>query len=72
MKERQMMKSNKSVVAAFAAAVLIGGLYGCEKPKEGPMERAGKKVDNAMDNAGKHVERAGERIRDAAKGDDKK
>ena len=46
LKERHMMKSNKSVAAALAMAVLIAGLSGC---KEGPVERAGKQVDKAVD-----------------------
>jgi hypothetical protein len=46
LKERQMMKLNKSVAAALAVAVLIAGLSGC---KEGPVERAGKQVDKAVD-----------------------
>ena len=41
-----MMKSNKSVAAALAVSVLIAGLCGC---KEGPVERAGKQVDKAVD-----------------------
>ena len=65
--ERQMMKSNKSVAAAVAVAVLIAGLYGCQK-QEGPAERAGKQVDKAVDKAGEQIEKAGEKIRDAAKG----
>jgi hypothetical protein len=60
-----MMKSNKSVAAAMAAAVLIAGLYGCQK--EGPAERAGKQVDKAVDKTGKQIEKAGEKIQDAAK-----
>ena len=43
-----MMKSIQSVAAALAAAVLIAGLCGCKK-EEGPMERAGKQVDKAVD-----------------------
>jgi hypothetical protein len=67
LKERQMMKSNKSVAAALAAAVLIAGLCGCQK-QEGPMERAGKQVDKAVDKAGQQIEKAGEKIQDTAKG----
>jgi hypothetical protein len=52
-----MMKSNKSVAAALAAAVLIAGLCGC---KEGPVERAGKQVDKA-------VEKTGDKIKDATR-----
>jgi hypothetical protein len=52
-----MMKSNKGIVSALAAAVLIAGLCGC---KEGPVERAGKQVDKAF-------EKAGDKIQDATK-----
>ena len=41
-----MLKSRKSVAAALAAVVLIAGLSAC---KEGPVERAGKQVDKAVD-----------------------
>jgi len=51
------MKSTKSVAAGLAAAVLIAGLCGC---KEGPVEKAGKQVDKA-------VEKAGDKIQDATK-----
>jgi hypothetical protein len=60
-----MTKSNRSVAAAVAAAVLIAGLCGCQK--EGPVERAGKEVDKAVDKAGKEMDKAGEKMRDAAK-----
>jgi len=70
-----MMKSSKSVAAALAVAVLIAGLSGC---KEGPAERAGKQVDQAVDKAGQQVdkavdkvgqqiEKAGEKVKDAVK-----
>jgi hypothetical protein len=52
-----MMKSNKSIAAALAAAMLIAGLGGC---KEGPVERAGKQVDKAF-------EKAGDTVKDATK-----
>ncbi len=61
------MKSNKSVVAVLATAVLIAGLCGCQK-QEGPAERAGKQVDKAVDKAGQQIEKAGEKIQDVAKG----
>jgi len=50
-----MMKSGKSVAAVLAAAVLVVGLCGCEK---GPMERAGKQVDKAVEKAGDKIEDA--------------
>jgi hypothetical protein len=51
----------------LVAVVFAGGLVaGCE---EGPMERAGKRVDKAVDKlSGKGpAEKAGERIDEAAK-----
>ena len=59
------MKSNKTLAAALAAAVLIAGLSGCQK--QGPAERAGKAVDKAVDKTGQQIEKAGEKIQDAAK-----
>jgi|KBSMisStaDraftv2_1062788.scaffolds.fasta_scaffold29282_5 hypothetical protein len=35
--------------------------------QEGPMEKAGRKVDQAADKAGRSLERAGDKVRDAAK-----
>jgi predicted small secreted protein len=61
-----MMKIGRIVAVVFAAGVLVAGLSGCQK-EEGPAERAGKAMDNAVDNAGKQIEKAGEKIQDAAK-----
>ena len=63
-----MTKSNMSVAAAAMVAVLIG-LCGCEK--QGPMERAGKQIDKAVDKTGQQIEKAGESIQDTAKGNKK-
>jgi len=62
-------KSNMSVAAAAVVAVLIG-LCGCQK-EEGPMERAGKQVDKAVDKTGQQIEKAGQSIQDTAKGNKK-
>jgi hypothetical protein len=61
--------------AHAASAVLIIGtllspLSGCQK-QEGPAERAGKEVDKAVDKAGQTLEKAGDSIQDAAKGEKK-
>jgi hypothetical protein len=64
------MKIGKSVMIAAAASALLMFLAGCPQ-KEGPAERAGKSVDKAMDKAGEKIEKAGESVRDAAKGDKK-
>ena len=60
----------KSVAAGFATIFLVAALSACQK-QEGPAERAGKSVDKALDNAGQQIEKAGEKIQDTAKGDQK-
>jgi hypothetical protein len=42
-----MMKNGKSLIAELVMIALIVGLSGCE---EGPWERAGKKVDKAVED----------------------
>jgi predicted small secreted protein len=64
------MKLGKGVMIAAVAGALSMVLAGCPQ-KEGPAERAGKSVDKAMDTAGQKIEKAGESIQDAAKGDKK-
>jgi hypothetical protein len=64
------MKPVKTLSAALVISALLVALSGCEK-QEGPMEKAGKSVDNATESVGEHVENAGEAIQDAAKGDKK-
>ena len=59
---------NKFNAAMLAAVIAMGAtMMGCEK-KEGPMERAGKSVDKAVEKTGEKIERAGDTIQDAAKG----
>ena len=51
------MKSVKTLaVQVTAALLLIAGLSACEK--EGPLERAGEKVDRSLERAGDKAERA--------------
>lgn len=64
------MKLKKSISAAIIVGALIAVLSGCQK-QEGPAERAGKEVDNAVDKAGQQIEKAGDDIQDAVKGDKK-
>jgi hypothetical protein len=47
-KEAQMIKDGKSIIAVLVLIALIIGLSAC--PKEGPMERAGKKVDKVVED----------------------
>ena len=64
------MRIGKYLAAATAATALALVLAGCPQ-KEGPAEHAGKEVDKAMDKAGQQIEKAGESVQDAAKGDKK-
>lgn len=65
------MKLWKTAMTATAAGALAMVLAACPQ-KEGPAEQAGKQVDKAMDKAGQQIEKAGEKVQDAAKGEDKK
>lgn len=62
-----MMKFRNSVIAAAAIGALIAGLSGCQK-QEGPAEHAGKEIDKVIGKVGENIEKAGEKIQDAAKG----
>ena len=64
------MKLGKTVSVALVMSALLVALAGCQK-QEGPAEQAGKNVDNAVDKAGEQIEKAGDSIQDAAKGDKK-
>lgn len=58
------MNSKKSILVLFLTTVFLN-LAACEH--EGPAERAGEKIDNAVENAGDAIEEAGDDIRDATK-----
>ncbi len=53
----------KILLAVMSLAFL--GLSACER--EGPTERAGKKIDSAAERGGEKIESAGEKVQDAAK-----
>ena len=74
-----MMKLGKIAGAGLVMSALLAVLPGCQK-QEGPAERAGKEVDQAVEKAGNEVDKAtqkvgeqiekvGDSIQDAAKGD---
>jgi predicted small lipoprotein YifL len=60
-----MKKIFQSVITALMMIVLMVGLSGCTK--EGPVEKAGKKIDKAIEKAGDQTEKAGEKVRDTVK-----
>ena len=55
----------KRIVVSIIAAGLIMGLVACEK--EGPMEKAGKAVDESVEKAGKAVDESIEKAEKAIK-----
>lgn len=61
-----MMNFKRSAAIALAMGMLMAGLSACKK-EEGPAERAGRALDNAVQKAGEKIEQAGEKIQDAAK-----
>lgn len=84
------MKHGKLVSTVLFMSALLMALPGCQKkegplekagkevdqavenmgqPKEGPVEQAGQAVDNAAEKTGQQIEKAGDSIQDAAKGD---
>jgi uncharacterized protein YcfJ len=62
-----MTRFRKSAIAAAAIGTLIAGLSGCQR-QEGPAEHAGKEIDKVIGTVGQNVEKAGEKIQDAARG----
>jgi len=51
-----MVSLKKLTIPVVAGMLLLGGLAACDR--EGPMERAGEKVDRSVERAGDKVERA--------------
>lgn len=64
------MKHARYASTVLAISALLVALPGCQK-QEGPAEQAGKEVDKAVGKVGQQIEKAGENIQDAAKGDKK-
>jgi hypothetical protein len=60
-----MKKMVHHVITALMIIILSVGLSGCKK--EGPIEKAGKKVDRALEKTGEQIEKAGEKVKDAVK-----
>ena len=60
----------KKIVTLFVGALVLGtmifGVVACKK-KEGPLERAGKAIDNAGDKAVKQFDKAKDAVKDATK-----
>lgn len=64
-----MTKFGNNVMAMLAIGALAAVLLpGCQKP-EGPLEKAGRSIDKAVEQTVDSVKRAGEEIKDAVKKD---
>lgn len=61
-----MKKFIKIVGTGVVMCALLTALSGCGK-KEGPAEKAGKAIDNAVDKTGQQIEKAGDDVHDAVK-----
>jgi hypothetical protein len=61
----KMKKCVQSVLIALMMIVLVAGLSGCTK--EGPVEKAGKKIDRTIEKAADQIEKAGDKVKDAVK-----
>ncbi len=64
------MKTKHAARALLITSALLLALTACQKP-EGPAERAGKQIDKMSDQAGQQIEKAGQDIQDAARGNKK-
>jgi len=61
-------KTGATIGLTLAMFALLVALSGCDR-NDGPAEQAGKKLDNALEQTGKEMEKAGEAVKDAVKGD---
>ena len=57
-----MMSGLKKILIYLIAIMAVVALIGCES--EGPMERLGEKIDEALEDAGEAVEDAVEKVED--------
>jgi hypothetical protein len=57
-----MRTLSRWLASILLATVLSLGLMGCEN--EGPAEKAGERIDEAVEEAGEAVEDAGDKIRE--------
>ncbi len=58
------MKLPRYIATTFLASLFVASLSGC---KEGPAEKAGKALDNAVDKTEQQVDKVGDKIEDSAK-----
>ena len=57
---KRSLRSKLIIPLSFVAGAMLAGC-----PDDGPMENAGEKVDEAVDEAGDKLEEAGDKVEDA-------
>lgn len=62
-----MNKLFRRVIAISVMVLLVIAISGCPK-QEGPAERTGKQVDQAIEKSGEQLEKAGENVQDTGEG----
>ena len=60
------MKPGKTLSTALIMTALLAALFGCQK-QEGPMEKAGKKVDESVEATKDSMKKAGQKVSEGAK-----
>jgi len=60
-----MKKFVQIIITMLMTVILMVGLSGCTK--EGPAEKAGKKIDKTIQKAGEQIEKAGDKVQDTVK-----
>jgi len=56
----------QKLVSVLAMGIVAMALSGCQK-QEGPAEKAGKEIDKTMSSVGEQIQKAGDKIQDAAR-----
>ena len=59
------MSISKKLLFTLWAGIVVIGLVGCKQ--EGPVERAGKTIDEAVEKTGEQIEKAVEKVQEATK-----
>lgn len=57
-----MLELKTSVKTTLLLLAVVGALAGCQKKEEGPVETAGKQIDQAIQKSGDKVEQATEEV----------
>jgi hypothetical protein len=56
----------KGIFPVIVALVFVVSVSGCQKKEEGPMEQAGKKIDQSVEATKDTVKEAGEKVKEGA------